>query len=132
MRDRFPQLVEWREEARYAARCGDLIDNGFGRKMRCDPERAHTQGIALVGQGCARDIMMTGILALPSYILPMLRAQVHDEIVLSVPIDQLDQVEADVMTALQFDWAPPGAAIQVPIEAGLAQRGANWAACYAK
>ena len=126
MRDRFGRLVEWREEIRTLAGSGALLDNGFGRLMRPDPQRAHTQGPALMGQGAARDIMMTGLLALPAEILPMLRAQIHDEIVLSVPAADAPEVARAVVEALSFEWRG------VPITADTGPFGSDWSKCYEK
>ena len=64
----------------------------------------------------------------------MLRAVVHDEVVLGVPADLADDVERAVVErtlveALSFDWAPPGAARTVQITADLAvRRASTWGA----
>lgn len=126
MRERFPRLVEWQGEVRAIAESGALLDNGFGRFMRPDPRRAHTQGPALMGQGAARDIMMTGLLRLDARILPMLRAQIHDEIVLSVPEGEADEIGRAVVEALSFEWRG------VPILADVSRTGTTWAQCYEK
>lgn len=126
MRERFPRLVEWREEVRALAESGALLDNGFGRFMRADPQRAHTQGPALMGQGAARDLMMEGLLELPAEILPMLRAQIHDEVVLSVPADRAEEIGRTVVAAMTFDWRG------VPIMADVSRTGTSWAMCYEK
>jgi len=126
MYERFPRLVEWREEVRAIASSGQLLDNGFGRLMRPDPQRSHTQGPALMGQGAARDIMMTGLLRLPAEILPMLRAQIHDEIVFSVPENQADEIGRAVVDALSFEWEG------VPILADVSRTGTDWSQCYIK
>lgn len=126
MRERFPRLVEWRDEVRAWAESGELLDNGFGRRMRPDPSRSHTQGPALMGQGCARDLMMEGLLRLPDEILPMLRAQVHDEIVLSVPESDVADVERAVIEALSFEWRG------VPIFAEGGPSGRSWGEIYRK
>jgi hypothetical protein len=99
---------------------------GFGRKMRANPDRAWTQAPALMGQGCARDLMMTGLLRLPKGVLPMLRVQVHDEIVLSVPVDAIEDVRRTVIEALSFEWNG------VQILADSSEPGVNWADCYEK
>lgn len=131
MRAQFPKLVAWRDEVRAEGKAGKLLDNGFGRPLRVDPDRAWTQAPALMGQGCARDIMMEGLLRLPAEVLPMLRAVVHDEIVLSVPTDVVDDVERTVVDALSFPWAPEGVSRQVQIEAGLGKRrGITWGDVY--
>jgi len=125
MRERFPRLVEWQREVRKIAEAGELLDNGFGRRMRPDPVRAWTQAPALCGQGCARDLMMEGLLRLPPEVMPMLRAQVHDEIVLSVPADAVEDVKKTVKDALSFTWRDVPIVVDEPKHAGL-----NWAQCY--
>jgi hypothetical protein len=126
MRERFPRLVEWQGEVRALAESGALLDNGFGRKMRPDPGRAWTQGPALMGQGAARDIMMTGLLRMDPIIRPMLRAQIHDEIVLSVPEAQAEEIGRAVVEAMTFDWKG------VPIMADVSKTGTDWSLCYSK
>lgn len=126
MYERFPRLVAWQGEVRAIAESGALLDNGWGRMMRADPHRAHTQGPALMGQGAARDIMMAGLLQLDSRILPMLRAQVHDEIVLSVPAAEAEEIGRHVVDALSFEWKG------VPITADVSRTGTDWAMCYEK
>jgi hypothetical protein len=126
MREKFPRLVEWQTEVRAVAESGQLLDNGFGRMMRADPQRAHTQGPALMGQGAARDIMMTGLLRLDRRILPMLRAQIHDEIVFSVPVAEAEEVGRAVVEALSFEWRG------VPILADVSKTGTDWSKCYEK
>lgn len=125
--------VTWREQVRAQGKAGQLLDNGFGRPLRVDPARSWTQAPALMGQGCARDLMMEGLLRLPAEVLPMLRAVVHDEIVLPVPVEIVNDVEQAVVASLSFLWAPPGAGRPVQIEAGLGNhRGSTWGDVYRK
>ena len=126
MRDQFPRLVEWKREIAAQARTGALLDNGFGRKMRPDPERAHTQGPAFMGQGGARDLMMHGLLNLPAEYHRYLRAVVHDEIVCSVPIGDAEEIEREIVRLMSFPWG------DVMIVADAGRRAANWGSCYAK
>lgn len=126
MRERFPRLVEWQSEVRAIAESGALLDNGFGRLMRPDPNRAHTQGPALMGQGAARDLMMSGMLRLPPEILPMLRAQIHDEVVASVPADRAEEIGRAIVDAFTFEWNG------VPILADVSRPGTDWSICYTK
>lgn len=125
MRTRFPRLVEYREEVRQLAASGVLLDTGFGRKMRPDPNRAYTQGPALMGQGTAADLFREGVLRLPEEYVPMLRALVHDEAVFSVPAEDAADIERTIVEAMSFEWRG------VPITAGPGKRhGANWADVY--
>lgn len=138
MRDQFGRLVEWKDEIRReSSNNGFMLDNGWGRLMKVTPDRNHTQAPALVGQSAARDIMMEGLLRLPRWVLPMLRVQVHDEIVLSVPEDQATEIMAIVKDALSFPWRPfngaRGHEKPIQIEADCTPRlGTSWGDVYRK
>jgi DNA polymerase-1 len=134
MNESFPRLIAWRNEVRANASSGSLLNNGFGRWMRPDPERAATQGPALCGQGAARDIMMEGLIRLVDahpQVLSMLRAQVHDEIVLSVPADIVEDVRRAAVDAMTWVWDAPGG-VPVPIAADSSPVGFNWGSLYEK
>lgn len=129
----FPRLVQWREGIRRHAQSGQLMDNGFGRRMRPDPRRSHTQGPAFMGQGAARDICADGLLRLPREVYPYLRGFIHDEIVLSVPADIADDVERVVTEALSGEfYGVPIIADPPRRKDGSKIRGESWGACYAK
>ena len=119
MEQRFPQLIAWREQIREQGKAGQILDNGFGRRMRCDPDRAYTVAPALMGQGGARDIMCESLLRLPRETWPMLRTMVHDEVVMSVPKDQLIDVAQAVKRAMTWEWHG------VPVLCDMTT-GANW------
>jgi DNA polymerase-1 len=102
MEARFPQLIAWREQIREMGKAGMILDNGFHRRMRCDPARAYTVAPALMGQGGARDIMCESLLHLPREFWPMLRVMVHDEIVCSVPKDCAQEVASEIMKAMTW------------------------------
>jgi P4 family phage/plasmid primase-like protien len=126
MKINFPRLHEWQSEVRQQAEAGELLDNGFGRKMRPDPVRAWTQSVALCGQGAARDLLCEGLLRLPAEVVRMVKAVIHDEIVLSVAPDIIEDVKRAVLAALEFTWR------NVEIVAKASFPGRNWAECYAK
>ncbi|MEV8267368.1 DNA polymerase [Microbacterium sp. NPDC076911] len=126
---KFPALASFKRAIREEARA-QVIENAFGRRMRVLPGREHTQAPAHVGQGTARDLMMEGVLRLPDWLLPCLRAIVHDEIVLSVPIERADEGEAAVLKALQFVFTIRDGATPVPVYAEKSERGRDWADCY--
>lgn len=102
MEARFATLIAWRSQIRARGAAGEILDNGFGRRMRCDPERAFTVAPALLGQGGARDIMGECLLRLPREVHLMLRAMVHDEVILSVPKDIVLDVARDVKRAMTW------------------------------
>lgn len=132
MEARFPRLCAWREGIRAQAKAGEILDNGFGRRMRADPPRAYTVAPALMGQGSARDIMGECLLRLPEWTWPMLRAMVHDEIVLSVPVADLAEVVIAVTAAMTWTWTPPGASQGVPILCDINGPGLSWGAISGK
>lgn len=129
MNSQFPGLCAWRSEVRERAAAGQLLDNGFGRMMRPNKDRAWTQGPALMGQGGARDIMCEGLLRLAERepeAAKWLRCVVHDEIVLCVPEDRVEEIRATVLEAFTFEFKG------VPITAGASKAAWSWDACYAK
>jgi DNA polymerase-1 len=124
--DTFHVQAVWTETVRDRAERGLLLDNGFGRPMRCNPDRAYTQAPALMGQGASRDVMCESLLRLverdPS-VTARLRGFVHDEVVLSVP-------EADVAYWTQvledaFTWEWRG----VPILCEVGTPAYRWSDC---
>jgi DNA polymerase-1 len=129
MNAQYPGLCAWRSEVRERGAAGELLDNGFGRKMRCNPDRAWTQAPALMGQGGARDIMCEALLRLVDRApeaTEWLRCVVHDEVVLCVPEDRVEEISATVLDAFTFEFKG------VPITAGASKAARDWASCYAK
>lgn len=125
----FPQLAAFKTSIREQAQ-GQVLVNAFGRRMRIEPGREYTKAPAAMGQGTARDLMTQGVLRLPEWLLPCLRAIVHDEIVLSIPESRIDEAETAVMEALQFLYRLRPGATAVPVLAALSERGRDWADCY--
>lgn len=129
MNAQYPGLCAWRSEVRERGAAGELLDNGFGRLMRCNPDRAWTQAPALMGQGGARDIMCEALLRLVDMIpeaTEWLRCVVHDEVVLCVPEHMAQGVTEAVLEAFTFTFKG------VPITAGASKAARAWSDCYAK
>lgn len=126
MAEQFPRMMEWREEVRAQGGRGELLDNGFGRMMRCDPNFAYTVAPALMGQGGARDLVFDAMLRLPEDYWKYLRTFVHDEIVMSVPVDRAEEVMARVKDAFTTVWRG------VPILADTTGPCLNWGAASSK
>ncbi|MGN0094863.1 MAG: DNA polymerase [Corynebacterium sp.] len=126
---RFPGLESWKTQVRDIAKRTGLLQLPSGRWARVSPDRAWTGGPAGMGQGTARDLLMDGILRLPRWLRDRLRAIVHDEVVLSVPADRVDEAHAEVLDALQFTFtAPDGGTVEVLADTGGAGR--DWADVY--
>lgn len=129
MNSQFPGLCAWRTQVREQGKAGQLLDNGFGRLMRCNPDRAWTQAPALMGQGGARDIMCEALLRLVARApeaTSWLRCVVHDEVVLCVPEHRVEEITATVLDAFTFEFKG------VPITAGASKASVTWSGCYAK
>jgi DNA polymerase-1 len=119
----YPRLIEWQDEVRAIGQAGKLLDDGFGRMMRCDPARAYTQAPALMGQGAAGEFLREGMLrldALDSSYRFMLKITVHDELVASVPKADFEDIKRDFLKAFTFEWRG------VPILADAEGPGNNW------
>jgi DNA polymerase-1 len=117
----FPGVVSWQARTRELGAAGVLLDNGFGRRLRVDPQRAHTQAPAMIGQSTTRDVIAECLIDLARTapeILPMLRVIVHDEVVLSVPRRNAEEIARIVQACMSRQWAPAGASIPVNITAG--------------
>ncbi|UZF54049.1 DNA polymerase [Gordonia polyisoprenivorans] len=125
----FPVLGRWKQAIRREAERG-FIYSAWGRPMRIERGREYTTAPASLGQGTARDILAEGILRLPQWLIPCLRGVVHDEIVLSVPVDRADEAEAAVLAAMQFEMRLSPDAIAVLVLADKSDRGRDWADCY--
>lgn len=139
----FPVLTQWQWKVREIGEVSGVLYNGFGRMMRIEPERSFTQSPALMGQSTARDILCEGALRLWEMggedVVRMIRGVIHDEIVLSVPVADIEEIEHLVVKAMSFEWRPIGAEHAVAITGGLQKnsqglynRGSNWMDCYAK
>jgi P4 family phage/plasmid primase-like protien len=126
MRLNYPRLVEWQEEMRAIARSGQLLDNGWGRPMRADPQFAYTQGAALPGQGGTRDALGQGLLNLDPDLWKYLRVVIHDEVAASVPTADAEEIGREIVKAFTFDFRG------VPITAGCSKPAPNWALAYDK
>jgi DNA polymerase-1 len=126
----FQTLMNWQRNIRAVARAG-LIDNGWGRLMKCDPDRVYTQAPALMGQGCAADILKECILRLPASVRQFVRITVHDEIVFCCPIDIVQDVMRVVKAAMTWEWHSPSGLI-IPIECDIAGPANSWGATCAK
>ncbi len=126
---KFPGLAAWKAMVRDEAR-GQILTTAFGRRVRVQPGREYTQAPAFLGQGTARDLMMEGLLRLPEWLVPRLRAVVHDELVFSVPVDRLDDARTQILDALQFSVRLSEDAAPVPVLAEAGDPGEDWADCY--
>lgn len=128
----FPDLARWKQRVQTIGEISGRLDNGFGRILKINPQRAYTQSPAGVGQACARDLAMEGALKFDDAVARMCKAFVHDEFIFSAPISQARDVKQHVIECLTFEWAPPGASRPVMVEADATKFGLNWGVLYDK
>lgn len=125
--EKFHVQMEWTERVRAQAESGQLLDNGFGRLMRANPERAYTQAPALMGQGASRDVMAESMLRLDRIsegrVRPYLRGVIHDEIVLSVPEGEVAEWQEMLREAMTWEWCG------VPILCDVSAPAYRWSDC---
>ena len=129
MRREFNSVLDWQQEVRCAAENREIFTNGFGRNIRCDEGREYTQAPAFMGQSMTRDVVAEGLLTMKKNhpeLIPMIRVIVHDEVVMSIPKDIVEDVKRLVISdmtqeikGVSFTW-------------GSSPAGETWAACYAK
>jgi DNA polymerase-1 len=136
MTEAFPRLAEWKAEVREAAGAlgfdeeapaNDsyrILHTWAGRPVRVERNRAYTQATALLGQGGTRDVMAEAILRLPPQIRRRIRAVIHDEIVISLPKDNAQQVAQDIADGMAFDLKG------IRITFGCSRVSRSWAGCY--
>jgi DNA polymerase-1 len=127
MRQQFERVMMWQNEVRTQAESGELLNNGFGRRLRCDPGREYTQAPALMGQSATRDIVADGLIRMQARhpdLIPMLRVIVHDEIVMSIPQDREEEICAMVLDSMSMTFKG------VDITWGRSPAGRTWADCY--
>lgn len=136
MRQAFPRVVGFQALTREKGEAGVLLDNGFGRRLRVDRDRAYTQSVAMIGQSTTREFIAEGMIDLARRapeILPMLRVAVHDELVASVPRESAEECARIIQDCLSRSWCPPGGSIPVNITAGQGKPfawGATWNQLY--
>ncbi|AMD42793.1 DNA polymerase I [Streptomyces phage Xkcd426] len=136
MTEAFPRLAEWKAEVREAAGAlgfdepvpaNDsyrILHTWAGRPVRVERNRAYTQATALLGQGGTRDVMAEAILRLPANVRRRIRAVIHDEIVISLPKDNAQQVAQGIADGMAFDLKG------VQITFGCSRVSRSWAGCY--
>lgn len=124
MNNAFRRVVRWQDKASKDARRGYVIGE-WGRKMHVEKGREFTQGPALLGQNGTREIVCDALLAMPYGVLRTVKAQIHDAIVVSIPLDRFEEYR-DYLCELMTTTLNPrnGQPMAFPVSAG--PPGANW------
>lgn len=126
MKRAFPVLCRWRDRIRRRAEQTGLVPSKWGRVLRVIPGQEYTQAPAQVGQSTTRDLLCDGLLRMDREVLEMLVLVIHDEIVLEVPEERVEEIAAKAMKALTTFFET------VPITCGSSPASRAWIGCYEK
>lgn len=86
-------LKRFKDKAVQEGESFGYVENPWGRRMKVDDGRAYNQGPALHGQSVTRERIYDGLIKIAKDKLECIRwvkFPVHDEVVLSIPVDSLD------------------------------------------
>jgi DNA polymerase-1 len=126
MKKAFPVLCSWRDRIRKQAIRTGLVPSKWGRVLRVIPGQEYTQAPAQIGQATTRDLLCDGLLKMDREVLEMLCLVIHDEIVLEVPEDRVEEIGNRAMAALTSKFEG------VAITCGISPASNNWIGCYEK
>lgn len=125
MNNAFKGVVRWQKRCTEFALDNGFVVNPWGRRMAVEPGREWTQAPALMGQSATREIVCDMLLRLPYRVLRMMKVQVHDAVVFSVPRHNWQDWRDYLLSKLESSMDPPdGQRIEFP--AGCGPAGENW------
>ncbi|MER7077942.1 DNA polymerase family A [Saccharopolyspora kobensis] len=128
----YPKVTKWQERSTKEAQRYGYVMSDWGRRMPVEKDREFTQGPALKGQNGTREIVVDGLIRMARKdirSIQMLKAQVHDALVFSVPRAELDYWVPFIKGCMETKWAPSdgrGQEIDFPVGGG--EPAENWAA----
>lgn len=124
MNNAFRGVVRWQDKASRDARKGYVVGH-WGRKMFVESGREFTQGPALLGQNGTREIVCDALLKMPYGVLRTVKAQVHDELIFSIPRDKFEEYRDYLVTLMTTTIDPRGGQkMEFPVSSG--PPGENW------
>jgi DNA polymerase-1 len=132
--ERYPGVKRYMDDTRAMAREQGFVETVFGRRLYLPDIRSRNQGLRQYAersainapmQGTAADIIKRAMISVHDWLArsgvpARLVMQVHDELVLEVREDAIDDVEAGLR-----DRMAAGAELRVPLKVDVG-RGANW------
>lgn len=139
--ERFPAVHAWMEQTLTTARETDEVRTLWGRRRlvpgvrsasQMDKAAAERVAINTPVQGSAADLIKRAMLAVDAGLREQglqsrLLLQVHDELLLEVPFDEVDAATQLVVQAMvEADVLPDGSRLQVPLKVD-ARTGRSWA-----
>ena len=128
MDEKYKDVVQWQRDSAERGNSGYIM-NDWGRRMIVSTGRSFTQSSALLGQSGTREILVDGLISLAEAGLEyvcMLKAQVHDAIILEIPEEGIDKTIELVVASLSRWWKPEvgGQAVEFTLSHG--EPADNW------
>jgi DNA polymerase-1 len=108
MDEMYSGVVKWQRDSSKQGDTG-FITNDWGRRMVVSSGRSFTQSSALLGQSGTRELMVDGLISLAEQnvgYIRMLKAQVHDAIIMEIPESGVDKTIATVIESMSTSWKP--------------------------
>lgn len=126
MNKAFPGVVQWQNRSTQFALQHGYVLNNWGRKLWVEKGREFTQAPALEGQNGTREIVCDALLAMPIPVLRMVKAQIHDALLFSVPKEGFEEIRDYLVDLMRTFFRPQqgGQSMEFPCEAG--PPGNNW------
>lgn len=115
--DSYAWLKRFKDRAVQEAEENGYVTNSWGRRMAVDSGRAYTMGPALHGQATTRDVMGDAILKLirkGEYFIRSMRAIIHDELLLELSEDRIEEDIAVVKECMECTF-DPGTNVSIPM-----------------
>lgn len=125
MNNTFGGVVSWQKRCTDFALEHGYVENPWGRRMWVESGREWTQAPALMGQSATREIVCDMLLRLPHRVMRMMKVQVHDAVVFSVPRSNWEQWRHYLLSKLEGFMNPPGGQ-HIDFPAGCGDPGDNW------
>lgn len=114
----YPWLSLFKKQAVEEAEAQGYVENTWGRRMKVEKGREFTAAPALYGQSTTRELMMDAIIRLArrgDYYALALRCIIHDELVLELDEDRLEE-DLEVVKECMETTFHPDRPLSMPIE----------------
>lgn len=125
----YPYLTWYKKQCYEFGQEHGYIENTWKRRMPVVKERAYTQAPAQMGQGTTREVMGDAILRLirkGEYFIRSLRAIIHDELLLELREDRIEEDILVVRECMEITL-DPGTNVSLPMHFPVGYGyGANW------
>lgn len=127
MARQFPIWASWTDEMIQEGRRAGQLTNVFGRTVPVEKTKANTQSVSRLVQSTARDIFFQRI-QIMSVVMPIdsMRLLLHDEVILSVPVDSYAEHAEMTRTCLSAPWRPSPREDWIDLPVHISAPGTSW------